>query len=582
MTKRWRIATHDPQRVADLGRAAGIPAVIAQLLLCRGISNPDVARDFLNAPLGKLRQPMELPGMEGAAVRLWEAVREGKRIVIYGDYDVDGVSGSSILLEALRLLKANVTYHIPHRQTDGYGLNRRALQSLAEEGAQVVVTVDCGITAVNEARLARELGLELIITDHHEMGDELPDALLVHPRLPGHDYPFAGLSGAGVAFKLAWALGVVAAGGSGRTSPEMREFLCRAMVLASLGTVADVVPLVDENRILVRHALQHLRDWSTLGLRTLLDVMNLNKSQYSSEDIGFGIGPRLNAAGRLGQARLAVELLTTRCPNRAQELAQYIDQLNVSRRSLEQSVYLAALKQAQEQFDPENDPALVLAGRGWHGGIIGIVAGRLAEKFNRPVVLLSLSELGDRPATGSCRSVPGFNIHEALQACSHRLRKFGGHAAAAGLSLDEDQIDHFRGDFCEYVAERITPEERVAELAIDVEAPLSAFTLKTVNQIEQLAPFGAGNARPLLCTTGVRLAGPPRKIGGGERHLSLHLEQHGLKLRSVAFGGADWADDLEKCQGADLAVAFRPKVNVYNGKASVELELADWKLASEL
>lgn len=582
MNKRWHIATHDPQRVADLQRAAGIPAVVAQLLLCRGITQPQIARDFLAAPLGNLRQPMELPGMEGAAVRLWEAVADQKRIVVYGDYDVDGVSGSSILLEALRLLKANVGYHIPQRATDGYGLNRKALKSLADEGTQVVVTVDCGITAVNEARYARELGIDLIVTDHHEMGDELPDATLVHPRLPGSNYAFTGLSGSGVAFKLAWALGIVAAGGGGRTAPEFREFLCRAMVLASLGTVADVVPLVDENRILVRHALQNLRSWSTLGLRTLLEVMRLNKTQFGSEDIGFGIAPRLNAAGRLGQARLAVELLTTRSPDRAQELAQYIDQLNVSRRSLEQSVYLAALKQAQEQFDPENDPALVLAGRGWHGGIIGIVAGRLAEKFHRPVIMLSLSELGDKPASGSCRSVAGFNVHEALQACSHRLRKFGGHAAAAGLSLDEDQIDHFRADFCDYVAEKITPEQRIAELAIDVEAPLSAFTLKTVSQMEQLAPFGAGNARPLLCTTGVRLAGPPRKMGGGDRHLSLRLEQHGLILRSVAFGGGEWAAELEKCQGAELAVAFRPTINRYNGQANVELELADWKLASEM
>ncbi len=582
MTKRWHIAHHDPQRVADLEKAARIPAVVAQLLLCRGISHPEVARTFLDAPMSGLRAPLELPGMLAAAERLLQAVRDGKQIVVYGDYDVDGVSGSSILIEALRVLKAKVRYHIPHRSTDGYGLNKTALTNLSQQGAEVVVTVDCGITAVEEARLAKDLGVDLIITDHHEMAEELPDALLVHPRLPGSSYPFTGLSGAGVAFKLAWALGVLDANQGERVSPEMRAFLCRAVVLASLGTVADVVPLVDENRIIVRHGVRGLKEWGSLGLRTLLEVIRLaDRTTFTSEDIGFGIAPRLNAAGRLGQARLAVELLTTSDAARARELAEYIDQLNTSRRSLEQSIYLAALKQAQEHFDPTHDAALVLAGRGWHGGVIGIVAGRLADKFHRPVVMISLPELGDRPATGSCRSVPGFNIHEALKNCSHRLQGFGGHAAAAGITINEDQIEHFRADLCEHAGIEISPEDRVAQLTIDAEAPFSAFTLKTVQQMEQLAPFGAGNARPLLCTTGVRLAAPPKKMGGGDRHLSLSLVQHGVRMRSVAFGCGDWAEELERHQHADLAVAFRPTVNRFNGRASVELELADWKPADQ-
>ncbi len=582
MTKRWRIASHDPQRVADLERAANIPAVVAQLLLCRGISHPQHAKAFLDAPMTSLRAPLELPGMLPAAEQLLKAVRAGKQIVVYGDYDVDGMSGSSILLEAFRVLKAKVRYHIPHRFTDGYGLNQTALRNLAEQGAEVVVTVDCGITAVAEAKLAKELGIELIITDHHEMAEELPDAAIVHPRLPGSSYPFTGLSGAGVAFKLAWALGVLDANQGERVSPEMRAFLCRAVVFASLGTVADVVPLIDENRIIVRHGLRNLKEWASPGLRTLLEVIKLgDRPNYTSEDIGFAIAPRLNAAGRLGQARLAVELLTTSDAARAKELAEYIDQLNVSRRSLEQSIYLAALKQAQEQFSPDQDSALVLSGRGWHGGVIGIVAGRLADKFHRPVIMISLPELGDRPATGSCRSVPGFNLHEALKACGHRLRGFGGHAAAAGLTIDEDQIEHFRADLCDHAGSEIKPEDRIAQLAIDAEAPLSAFTLKTVQQMEQLAPFGAGNARPMLCTTGVKLAAPPKKMGGGDRHLSLSLVQHGVRMRSVAFGRGEWAEELERQNGAELAVAFRPVVNRFNGRANVEIELADWKPADQ-
>ncbi len=579
MPKRWNIRPHDPDRIAALERAAGVPAVVAQLLLCRGIEQPQAARQFLDARLADLRDPDLLPGAREAAGRIWAAAREKKRIVIHGDYDVDGITGTSILLLCLRLLGANVGYCIPDRLSEGYGLHEGTVRRLAAEGAAVIVTVDCGITGLAAAQTARELAIELIVTDHHEMQAELPcAAVLVHPRLPGSQYPFAGLCGSAVAFKVAWAICQEAAGAR-RASPPMREFLLQAVVLAALGTVADVVPLVDENRILVRHGLVALKERPLLGLRTLMQVSKLDqKRRLSAEDIGFGLAPRLNAAGRLGQARLAVELLTTDSEPRALELAQYIEGLNATRKTLERSIYLAAKKQAREQFDPEADAALVLAARGWHAGVIGIVAGRLAEKFHRPVVLLSQDELAAKPAVGSGRSVPGFNLCAAFSACSHHLLSHGGHAAAAGLKIADGSIEPFRAEFCEHAAAVIPPEMRLAELHIDAETPLASLTLNTVKQIEQLAPFGQGNLRPLLCTEGVHLVAPPKRMGEGERHLLLNLVQHNLRLRAVAFGGGEWADELTKhVNNGPLAIAFRPVINVFRGRQSVELELADWK-----
>ncbi len=577
MAKRWRIHSHDADRIACLERAAGVPPLIAQLLLCRGIAGPDEVRRFLEPKLSALREPEELPGCSQAADLLHEAVAARRRICIYGDYDADGVTGTAILWQCLRLLGAEVSYYIPHRLEEGYGLNDEAIRAIAARRAEMVVTVDCGIASVAEAATARQCGLEMIVTDHHEPGTELPEAAaLVHPRLPGRAYPFAGLSGSGVAFKLAWAV-CQRASGAKKVGARMRDFLVQAVGLAALGTVADVVPLVDENRILVCHGLAGLKSQPPLGLAKLMKVARLDqKPSLDAEDIAFSLAPRLNAAGRLGQAQLAVELLVTDKPDRADELARYVDQLNASRQTLERSIYLAASKQVKEQFPPPEHAALVLGDRGWHAGVIGIVAGRLAEKHYRPVVLVAWDPMGVKPGVGSGRSVPGFNLHAALEACAEHLLGFGGHAAAAGLRIEEDKLEAFRADFCEHAAAEMAEQDRVAEIRIDAEAPLSAFTLRTVGQIERLSPFGEGNARPLLCASGVEVAGPPKTMGEGGRHLSVMLSQHDVRLRAVAFGGGEWREELEAVHGP-VDVAFRPVINTFNGRRSVELHLVDWR-----
>jgi single-stranded-DNA-specific exonuclease len=579
MPKHWRIAPHDAARIESLCRATGTPSLVAQLLIRRGICDASRAKSFLDPKLTDLRDPSELPGVTDAVEIIGADIAANRRIIIYGDYDADGMSGAAILIHCLRLLGANVGYYVPNRLDEGYGLNDRALDKLAADGAKLVITVDCGIANVEEIDHARGLGLRVIVTDHHTMADRLPAAAaIVHPKLPDWNYPFTGLCGAGVAFKLAWAL-CQQASNAKRVSPPMREFLLQAVGLAAIGTVADIVPLIDENRVLVHHGLNSLRHRPVLGLQLLMQRTKLDQKPYlASEDIGFMIGPRLNAAGRLGQAALAVELLTTSNQDRADALASYLDELNKTRDSLERSVYLAANRQAAEAVDA-GETALVLAGHGWHAGVIGIVAGRLAEKYNRPTLLASLDEAGVKPGLGSARSVPGFDLVEALKSCRQHLVTYGGHAAAAGFRVESNNVDALRAEFCELAAERIPEPQRTAELQIDGEIPFSALTLKAIEQLERLAPFGQGNPRTLLCTTDVQLSGTPRTMGGGDRHLSMQLEQHGIRYRAVAFGKGEYRDELSAITGA-LSVAFRPVINAFRGQRNVELHIEDWQLPS--
>ena len=577
MPKRWHIHTHAPSVVAGIERSAGVSSIVARLLAARGITDPSAVRTFLAGSFSDLRDPETLPGIPAAADRIIAAARAGRQIVVYGDYDADGMCATAILIGCLEAIDARPTWYIPDRFEEGYGLNREALETLAGQGAALVVTVDCGIASVAEAAVARSLGLELIITDHHNLGAELPDAaVLVHPRLPGTDYPFGELCGAGVAFKLAWAVATRACG-SKKVTPRLREMLLRSIGLAALGTVADVVPLLDENRIFVKHGLTPLRDRGGAGIARLLELSKLGgKSRLDSEDIGFGLAPRLNAAGRLGQAGCAIEMLTTQDDRRAVALADSIHELNALRDTEQRSIQLAAVKQVKERFDPFNDAALVLADRGWHAGVIGIVAGRLAERFNRPVVMIAQDEHQGRPAIGSLRSVPGFDVHAALMACRGHLLTCGGHAAAAGLRIEDDRIEAFRAAFIAAVDERLPDSLRRAQVMIDGETTIAGITLDTVGQLERLAPFGNGNRRPVLCASAVQLAEPPRTMGADKRHLSMTLTQHGARIRAVAFSAAEWLDHLP-APGRPFHVAFRPKINEFGGRRTAELELVDWR-----
>ena len=577
MLRQWRIIPHDQARVESLARSARVPEVVAQLLVSRGVYSKPDAEQFLCTKLTGLRDPTELPGIIEATTHLVAAIHDQTPIVIYGDYDCDGMTGSAILVNGLKLLGANVGYFVPNRLEEGYGLNEDAIRKLAARGKEIIVSVDCGITSRDHARLCRELGVKLIITDHHTIDGELPDAdAIVHPRLPGTSYPFGELCGAGVAFKLAWALCQEVAGSKKVTDP-MRRFLMQSLSLCAIGTVADVVPLLDENRILVTHGLRMLAAEPLPGLAELMRVAKVDPSaKLTSDTIAFTLAPRLNAAGRLGQAQLAVELLTTESKERALALAEYIDNLNNDRDKLQRSVTLAATKQASNEYDPENDPALVLAGVGWHPGVIGVVAGRLAEKYAKPVFVISLDAAGKSEAVGSGR-VGGIDIdlHAALTECTDRLTRFGGHKAAAGITIDERQIDAFRDDFCDAISQQWTQREVTPEIVIDAESTFGQLTLGSVEQMDTLAPFGAGNPRPVLCSHDIELDEPARRMGGGDRHLTVKLRQGSKVLRAVAFGAGDWCDALNELTGR-IKVAYRPVINDYRGYKNVEIHLVDW------
>ncbi len=581
MERTWRIAPHDSGAVRELAQSLRVTPLVAQVLLARGCRTPAEGTFFLAKRLADLHSAESLPGVPAAADRIVAAVKSQRRITIYGDYDVDGVTATSLLWHGLQLAGANVDYYIPSRLEEGYGLNCEALRQLhGEDPTRLVVSVDCGITSVAEAALARELDLELIITDHHQFAESLPDAAaLVHPRLPG-EYPFGELCGAGVAFKLACA--VCARLGDGKkSSPRMREFLLSAMGLTAIGTVADVVPLIGENRLLVHHGLQSLRERSSAGLKALMQVAGIDPGRaLQAEDVGFALGPRINAAGRLGQARLAVELLTTDNAERAVALAKYLDELNKNRQTVERRMFKQAKELVEEHPAWQSDAALVLAHPDWHPGVIGIVASRVAEHFHKPAIMIALD---DRPggASGSGRSLYGFDLHAALTECRGRLVTCGGHHAAAGLKVLPTEIEAFRTEFIDVVARSIATSMAAGPvLEIDSEVRLADITRPAVNELEKLGPFGASNKRPVFVVTGVELAGAPRRMGEGERHLSLMVKQYGAALRGVAFGKGDWADEMTQVNGP-LSLCLQPVINRFRGEEKVEFHLLDWKPFSE-
>lgn len=577
MPKLWRYLPHDESRICRLCSELRIAPLTAQVLLARGYTSAADASGFLNAKLVDLHEPELLPGVSEAADRIVAAMRARRQITIFGDYDVDGVTATSLLWHCLTLAGARVDYYIPCRIQEGYGLNSDAVRQLhADDPSRLLISVDCGIASVEEAELARNLGLELIVTDHHAYGDRLPvAACVVHPRLPGSNYPFGDLCGVGVAFKLAWAV-CQRVGNGTKASPHMREFLKSAVGLAAIGTVADVVPLLGENRVIVRYGLNTLLNEGMPGLKALLKVARLDSNrQLQAEDIGYALAPRINAAGRLGQARLAVELLTTEDDNRARMLADYLEQLNNNRKTVERRILRQAKDLVAANPDWAEEEALVLAHHDWHPGVVGIVANRVAEHFEKPTILISLNKQSGT-GQGSGRSFAGFDLYAGLSRCAHHLQAFGGHEAAAGLRIEAGRIDSFRSEFCRYVNENHDVAPSDLELQIDAEVRLADVTRRAVVELDRLGPFGHMNPRPVFAATRVALAEPPRKMGDGQRHLDLRVRQFGTTIRAIAFGRGDWADDIASA-GETIAISFAPAINRFRGMESVELQLIDWQ-----
>lgn len=559
-----------------MAAAAGIAPLLAQLLLNRGVQTPAEVRPFLTPDFKALLPPEALPGASAAADRLAAAARDRQKIVLYGDYDVDGVTGTAILWHALKLAGADVSFYIPSRLEEGYGLNTDAIERIAADGAKLLVTIDCGITARDQAQRARELGIELIVTDHHEPRGQLPAAaLIVHPTASG---PSANpdLSGSGVALKIAWAL-AQRASGTARVSQAFRDFLLDATALAALGLIADVVPLTGENRIITSYGLRHLGQATNPGLQALLEIANLSgKKSYDDYDVGFALAPRLNAIGRMGHARLAVELFTRADADRAREIAATLDAENRKRQEVErQLVKEAEALVVDKGFHRESCRGIVLASPAWHPGVIGIAAARLVDRFQRPTILIALE---DSLGQGSGRSVRHFPLHEVLCACEQHLLSHGGHAMAAGVRLRADQVDAFTAAFQAEANQRLTPADLRPRLQLDDEVELGALTLEVADAVQRLAPFGTGNPRPRLATTPVELADTPRVVGQSGAHLQLSVRQGNVYRKAIAFGAGPQASDI--AEHRHLRLAFEPLINEWNGQRKVELKVIDWKPAT--
>jgi single-stranded-DNA-specific exonuclease len=530
-----------------------------------------------------------LPNLKKAATRIAQAIANRDKIVIYGDYDVDGITATAILWHAIRLLGGEVDYYIPHRIDEGYGLNAGAINEIIDRGAKLIVTVDCGVTAVEQAKVARERGVDLIITDHHEWHDDhLPQCYtIIHPRLSkeddgaGRNYPNGALCGAGVAFKLAWGIGQ-ACNNAARVSDPFREFLVDATAFAALGTIADVVPLVDENRVLAAFGLGGLKQSKLVGIQALIESAGLSGQTLDSYHVGFLLAPRLNASGRMGHAREAVEMLTVADRNRAVEIATYLEQQNKDRQAIEKTILDAAIAQIVEQkLDGDDCRAIVLSADGWHPGVIGIVASRIVDRFCKPTLMVAFNANNGNGmiGQGSGRSIAGFHLARALEACGEHLEAYGGHEMAAGLKVRPENFDAFRRCFCEYAFNHLAPEQLVPELKLDAEAELRQITAPLVNDLKRLGPFGHGNRRPVFCSRGLRIAQIPRRVGKTGNHLQLSVRQGNNTMRAIAFNAGDLFDRLQP--GVTIDLAFEPTINEFNGFVNVELEVRDLQFAGE-
>ncbi|OXM15394.1 single-stranded-DNA-specific exonuclease RecJ [Paenibacillus herberti] len=555
---------------ATLSAELGLSSLAARLLVLRGQSTPQTATQFLSAGVEGLHDPYLLLGMEAAVKRIRLAVEHDEKVLVYGDYDADGVSSTSLMLHLFRELRLRHDYYIPHRMKEGYGMNIAAVEQAAADGFSLIVTVDNGISAVEQIAHARSLGLSVVVTDHHEPPDILPEAdAIVNPKQRGCPYPFKGLAGAGVAFKLAQAL-------LGRAPLEWSD-------IAALGTIADLMPLTDENRILVRCGLQTMQRATRPGFQALAEVSGTAIETVSASDIGFQMGPRINAAGRLEHAGTAVQLLISEDVMEAARLATGLDQLNIQRRAVVEEITKAAEAAWEERCRRANaagEPhpgVIVLAGAGWNPGVIGIVASKLLERHYRPAVLLGLDE-STGLCKGSARSIPGYDLYEALRTCSHLMEHYGGHAAAAGMTLKHEHLEALEQGLCVEAARQLKPEDYVAVSKIDLVCSPAEATLQTIQELSRLEPFGSGNPVPKVLVQASQLA-ELRTIGKGNTHLKLTLGGRGdsSSLDAIGFGLGELAEGLSGSSSADVVGEL--SVNEWNGKRRAQLMIRDLRVS---
>ncbi|SVA24408.1 uncharacterized protein METZ01_LOCUS77262 [marine metagenome] len=563
--QRWEHLTCEQASADGLAKELGISPIGARLLVQRGFRDVAAAQRFLHPTLTELHDPFALADMSIAVERILRAIRAGERIAIHGDYDADGITSTVLLRRALEMLGGRVVHYVPHRIKDGYGLAPETIERLSLEKVDVVVSADCGIRSVLAAKCAREAGMDLIVTDHHEPDQELPSALaVINPKRRDCSYPDKNLAGVGVALKLVQALGER----SGR-----QNWLKGFLKIAAIGTLADVVPLVGENRIIAKVGLEELSNGQhAVGLQALLDVVGAKNRTVDSFLVSFGIAPRLNAAGRMATPEIAVQLLLAKGQADEAEalaLAQKLDVENIKRRKEESDLFLSARRLVEKNPDIGSHNALVVSGEQWHRGVIGIVASRLVERFNRPTVVLSMD--GD-VSYGSGRSIPGFDLLSALEKCESVFTQFGGHRQAAGLTMKTARIGEFRSMLTKYANEVLSPDDLVPRLSIDGELPFEQITSEVIKDLKLFEPFGSSNQKPVFAATEVAISDGPYLLK--EKHLKMSVKQGGRIFRAVAWRGAGWLKFLKEHRDR-VNIAFSLVENHFRGETTTELSIAD-------
>ena len=564
--KVWRILDVDSTLEAEFTRSLPISPTLCRVLLNRGIDSLSEAQRFLNPDLSDLYDPSELDGVDEAVARTRQAVEHGQAIMIYGDYDVDGVTSTALLVRVLRILGADVTWYVPHRQREGYDLGRPGIEAAKERGAQLIITADCGTSAAEAAGYASSLGIDVIVTDHHEVGPTLAPALaIINPRKPGCSYPFKDLAGVGVAFKFAEAL-------VRECGYDVSAFRRRFCDLAAIGTVGDVVPLLDENRILVRYGMGELPRSGKKGLRVLLDISGISGRPVTSYMLAFALAPRLNAAGRLDDASTALKLLLTSDDGEAAELAQALETHNRERQAEQERITKEALAQIVDRDLEESAKVFVLWSKGWHPGVVGIVAGKIADRYSRPAILVAMDEAG-QTGVGSARSIRSFDIFGALKRCSHLLDRCGGHSQAAGLSVSAEKLSEFDSAINRIADEILAESDLVPELEIDAELALDSITHDLARELELLDPSGYGNAEPVFVSKEAVVLQKAR-VGARGAHLKLKLDSRsGGQIECIAFG---WGERDELFQiGSPVDLCYNIRINQFGGREIVQAVLRD-------
>jgi single-stranded-DNA-specific exonuclease len=568
--KRWVLKQADEGIVARQAEQLNISPFLARLLVLRGLADAESAKTYLSSSLrSDLPSPFTMAGMEPAVERIVRAVRNKELIGIWGDYDVDGTTGAAVLVSFLRAVGAAPVYHVPHRVEEGYGLNLEGLKRLREQGVDLVVTVDCGISNACEVEAARGFALDIVVVDHHQPPDELPPAIaVIDPHRRDCSFPDKGLCAAGLAFYLVIALRAKlrAAGWfTGGENPDVRRYLD----IVTLGTIADMVPLKGVNRTLIKRGLVELGGSTRPGLLALKRVAGIQPGAVSAGQVGFQLGPRINAAGRVDYGVKVVELLTTDSTEIALRIAQELDEHNRERRAIEAEVLEQALAQAEKRVNGAERYSLVLGGEGWHAGVLGIVASRIVERFHRPTVVIGFN---DGAGKGSARSIRGFHMVDGLRRCAGHLEKFGGHEFAAGLSVKTEKIEPFTDAFEGVAREWLRAEDLLPLLEIDAPLSLPNIGLSLMREIEALKPFGIGNPEPLFMTRGLEVC--ERKLfSAGAR---FRFRQDARVIGAVAFGAGE---DFPGAPGTKVDVAYRLSKNEWNGSSSVEMKIVDARRA---